>query len=199
MIFNKEIVLENDVALLRPLQESDYEHLVHFAINEPTLWIYSLVSAQGEQGMKNYISTALKKKLAKDSYPFIIYDKRMGKYAGCTRYYDFQELHKSTQLGYTWYGKEFWGTGLNKNCKLLLLSYAFETLGLDRVELRADNNNARSIAAMKSMGCTVEGILRSHVMGQDARRDSIILSILKDEWLGHAKSNLIEKISLIEY
>lgn len=81
------------------------------------------------------------------------------KHEGSTRFYDYQKTHNTIQLGYTWYGSEFWGTGLNQNCKHLMLSYAFNTLGIHRVEFRADNNNnnnKRSIAAMKKLGCTKE-------------------------------------------
>ena len=63
-------------------------------------------------------------------------------------------------LGYTWYGTEFQRTGLNRNCKYLLLYYAFDMLGVDRVEFRADLRNVKSIQAMKQIGCTQEGILR---------------------------------------
>ncbi len=191
MNFNDEIVLENERVKLRPLQNEDFDYLVSFALDEPTLWQYSLVSAKGESGMKNYISSALKARENKSAYPFIVYDKVADRYAGSTRFYDVQPGHKSTQLGYTWYGKDFWGTGLNKNCKFLMLEYMFEKLAWDRVEFRADNNNARSIAAMKSLGCTVEGIMRSHTLRDDGiRRDSIVLSILKDEWQGGLKEGL---------
>jgi RimJ/RimL family protein N-acetyltransferase len=96
------------------------------------------------------------------------------------------------QLGYTWYGKDFQGTGLNKHCKYLLLQFAFETLGMERVEFRADKNNSRSIAAMKSIGCVVEGVLRSQMPKYNTteRRDSIVLSILKGEWFDHVKEEL---------
>jgi RimJ/RimL family protein N-acetyltransferase len=77
---------------------------------------------------------------------------------------------------------------------MLLLQFAFETLDLDRVEFRADAKNARSIAAMKSIGCTVEGILRNNCAAPNGRRDSIVLSILKDEWFGGVKENLKSKI-----
>ncbi len=119
---------------------------------------------------------------------------KANKYAGSTRFYDINIPFKTLQLGYTWYGKEFHGTGLNKHCKFLLLSFAFEKLDMERVEFRADNNNERSIAAMKSIGCKVEGVLRSHQPTRDAgkRRDSIILSILKDEWFGGVKENLVQ-------
>ena len=76
-----------------------------------------------------------------------------------------------------------------------MLQFAFETLGLDRVEFRSDANNERSIAAMKSIGCTVEGVLRSNCKAITERRSSIILSILKDEWLDNVKENLTCKIS----
>jgi RimJ/RimL family protein N-acetyltransferase len=69
---------------------------------------------------------------------------------------------------------------------------------MERVEFRADNKNERSIAAMKSIGCTAEGVLRNHQPTRDAgiRRDSIILSILKDEWFGGVKENLRNKFGL---
>jgi len=67
---------------------------------------------------------------------------------------------------------------------------------MQRVEFRADNNNARSIAAMKSIGCKVDGILRSNMPTQNEkiRRDSIVLSILKDEWFGGVKEKLSQKL-----
>jgi len=99
------------------------------------------------------------------------------------------------ELGYTWYGEKFRGTGLNKNCKFLLLEFAFEQLGAVRVEFRADARNDTSIAAMKSIGCKAEGILRSHLpMQEGGRRDSIILSILKDEWESEVKENLFKRL-----
>ena len=103
---------------------------------------------------------------------------------------------KTVQLGYTWYGKDFRGTGLNKHCKYLLLQFAFETLGLERVEFRADNNNKRSIAAMQSIGCKIEGVMRNHMptLGSDLRRDSIVLSILRNEWFDEVKENLKNRL-----
>lgn len=194
--FPQNIILEDDFVMLRPLQEYDVENLLEISINEPETWEYSLVRANGRENLENYIQIALKAKENKTEFPFIIFDKKSGKYAGSTRFYDIQLPLKTLQLGYTWYGKDFRGTGLNKHCKLLLLQFAFETLGMERVEFRADNNNQRSIAAMKSIGCKVEGVLRNHMpkFGSQARRDSIILSILRDEWFGEVKDHLKAKI-----
>jgi RimJ/RimL family protein N-acetyltransferase len=184
-------VLENERILLRPLKDSDIEFLLPFAVNEPDTWKYSLISASGKEGMLGYIQSALAGRDSGKEYPFIVYDKKSGEYAGCTRFYDIQPANLSLQLGYTWYGEKFRGTGLNKHCKFLLLQFAFETLNMERVEFRADARNAKSLAAMKSIGCTLEGVLRGHFLLQDGtRRDSAILSILKSEWVNGVKANL---------
>ena len=129
-------------------------------------------------------------------YPFIVFDKLQNCYAGSTRFYDIQLSNQCLQLGYTWFGRQFQGTGLNKHCKFLLLEFAFDRMGIERVELRADSQNEKSIAAMKSIGCKVEGILRSTGLRQDGiRRDSIVLSILRDEWEGSVKENLRKKLN----
>lgn len=160
--FNKDYILENDKVKLIPLRRSDYENLVCFAIEEPELWTYSLMQANSPKKMKAYIEHALKAREDKKEYPFIVFDKTTNRFAGSTRFYDIQLNNESLQLGFTWYGKEFQGTGLNKNCKFLLLEFAFETVNMQRVEFRADNENKRSIAAMKSIGCVEEGVLRSN-------------------------------------
>lgn len=188
------ILLENERIALRPLSLDDLPHLQHFSLEEPELWTYSLVPANGKENLTRYIELALQKRKEGDSYPFIVFDKRTQQYAGSTRFYDIQPHHNTLQLGYTWYGKDFQGTGLNKNCKFLLLTYAFETLQIDRVEFRADAMNKKSIAAMKSIGCIEEGILRSNCQGISGRRDSIVLSILRSEWFQTVKSKLQSKI-----
>ena len=190
-----EYILEDERVLLRPLKATDLEFLLPFAIKEPDTWKYSGVSAKGEDGMKNYIDAALNGRLEGKEYPFIVYDKQTAEYAGSTRFYDIQPALQTVQLGYTWYGEKFRGTGLNKHCKFLLLQFAFESLDALRVEFRADARNEKSIAAMKSIGCTPEGILRSNMPLQDGgRRDSIVLSILKDEWDGGVKDNLLGRL-----
>ncbi len=188
--------LENARVLLRPLESNDLAHLLTFAENEPELWTYSLMPASGKENMENYLNRAVKFRQLGLEYPFIVWDKSKGAYAGSTRFYDIETTSGYLQLGYTWYGKEFQGTGLNRNCKYLMLAFAFDQCGFERVEFRADNNNARSIAAMKGIGCTVEGVLRSHTPKPDGsgRRDSIVLSILKAEWESHVKENLLNRM-----
>jgi len=188
-------ILENENVLLRPLLASDFENLLEFSEKEQDLWEFSLLTAAGKENMKQYLQTALDGRSQKKEYPFIVYDKRKNSYAGSTRFYDILPDYKTLQLGFTWYGKQFQGTGLNKNCKYLLLEFAFEKWQVERVEFRADNDNARSIAAMKSIGCKIDGVLRSNMPKRDGgRRDSIILSILTHEWKNEVKEMLGSKL-----
>jgi RimJ/RimL family protein N-acetyltransferase len=194
--FASNIVLEDDLVLLRPLQRTDIDNLLEISLNEPETWEYSLIRANGKENLEKYIDIAINARDNKIEFPFIVFDKKSGKYAGSTRFYDMSISYKTLQLGYTWYGSAFRGTGLNKHCKYLLLQYAFETMGMERVEFRADNNNQRSVAAMKSIGCKVEGVLRNHMptFGSDVRRDTIILSILREEWFSEVKENLKQRL-----
>jgi RimJ/RimL family protein N-acetyltransferase len=193
--FPENIVLSNERVMLRPLELADHEYLLPFAINEPDIWQYSPTPMGGADGLTKYISTTVQQRSEKKEYPFIVFDKKAGTYAGCSRFYDIQLANSTTQLGYTWYGKDFQRTGLNRNCKLLMLSYAFEKWGVERVEFRAHIKNERSIQAMKGIGCTVEGVLRSvSPAATGGRRDAIVLSILKDEWFNGLREKLLEKI-----
>ena len=114
-----------------------------------------------------------------------------------TRYYEISNEFKRLEIGFTWYGKAYQGTGLNKNCKYLLLEFAFEKLQMIRVGFGANSKNERSQKAMKSIGCTVEGILRRY--GRDAEgnvTDAIRLSILKEEWEARVKTHLKKQAGL---
>ncbi len=182
--FSREYILEDDRVRLRPLDRNDLDYLLPFAIQEPEIWQYSLIQPGSEEKMKKYLQLALDARSDRKEYPFIVFDKKSQSYAGSTRFYDIQPDYKTLQLGYTWYGSAYQGTGLNKRCKFLLLQFAFEHMGMVRVEFRADYSNKKSIAAMKSIGCVEEGVLREHLPKPDGsgRRDSIILSILATEW-----------------
>jgi len=187
--FSKDYVLEDDRVMLRPITLQDAMVLSEYVKNEPEIWQFSLVAIQKVEDLEGYIQTALQSRLDKTAYPFIVFDKASQTYVGSTRFYDMQLAFETTQLGYTWYGKKVWGTGLNAHCKFLLLQFAFEQMNLKRVEFRADNDNKRSIAAMQKIGCKVEGILRSHLPRPDGtRRDSIVLSITEEEWNGQVKA-----------
>lgn len=193
-----DIILENERVLLRPLMQEDAVYLSAYVKAEPTLWQFALTPITTAQEFDQYITSAVESRRLKTAYPFIVFDKLQNIHVGSTRFYDIQLDHGSTQFGYTWYSEKTWGTGLNEHCKLLLLTYAFETIGFERVEFRADNRNKRSIAAMQKIGCTIEGILRNHLPTSDGtRRDSIVLSILKEEW-PRIKAGFLARIKMLD-
>ena len=194
--FNEEYNLEDERVILRPLSVLDINSLAEYVKNEPELWKFSLVAINTEADLKAYIASAIEARNNKTAYTFIVYDKVSKSIVGSTRFYDIQLANETTQLGYTWYSKKVWGTGLNQHCKYLLLQFAFEQMNFKRVEFRADNDNKRSIAAMQKIGCTVEGVLRSHLPRPDgSRRDSIVLSITKEDWNNKVKALLESQLS----
>ena len=196
MHFKFDYILENENVLLKPLKESDFEHLLEYSENEPELWNFNASGANGAENLKKYIATALENKLKETEYPFIVIDKVENKIVGCTRFYLINLFNKTLDIGYTWYGKKYQGTGINKNCKYLLLEFAFEKLAMERVGFRANNRNERSINAMKSIGCIEEGVLRNFAFDAKGNRiDAIVLSILKDEWFTKVKLNLKKTIT----
>ena len=189
--FQNDYVLENEHALLRPLMKEDVRHLSVFSAHEPELWQYSLQSAAGIGNLTQYIEQAIAGRVAGHSYPFIIFCKKLKKYAGTTRFYHIDLVNGGCLLGYTWIGKEFQGTGLNRQCKWLLFQFAFEQCQFHRVALRSDINNLRSIRAMENLGCVSEGILREHIMLQDGSwRTSRLFAVLKTDWLREVKQKL---------
>lgn len=193
-IFSDQPILEDERVLLRALRKDDYESLLPYSLHEPDIWKYGLLTAAGEDNLRKYIDGAVANMEARKEYPFIVFDKKANRYAGSTRFYDIQQEYLTVQLGYTWYGTAFQRSGLNRHCKLLLLTYVFEQWGLERCEFRAHAGNEKSIQAMKDIGCVVEGILRNQMpLANGGRRDSIILSILKDEWFGGVKEMLKQK------
>lgn len=193
--FNQDYILEDEIALLRPLELSDEEHLLPFALHEADLFIYTWEKAIGADGLRTYLQNAMQARQDKKEYAFIVWDKRTKCYAGTTRFYDFQPERKFVQIGYTWYGKAFQGSGLNKCCKFLLFRFAFEHMGAEQVELSADVNNHRSIAAMKSVGCEPYGYVSDETIcpGQSCR-DRLHFRLLKSDWEKDIKANLALKI-----
>jgi len=194
--FEKDILLENDIVKLRPIHLSDVPYLLDISL-EPNIWDHSFIKGDGEKNLTNYISQAIQARKNKSAYTFIIYDKRKQQYVGSTRFSEINSFLNTIRLGYTWYGKQFQGTGLNKHCKYLLFKYAFETIGFERIGLGAYVENERSINAMLSVGCKKEGVFRNMFpsVSGEGRTDAILLSILKEEWLSSEKEKLQYKLT----
>ncbi len=118
--FNETYILENEFVRLSPLKQTDFEHLLKFSINEPELWRFNSGGANGAENLEKYIANAIKQRKEKKEYPFIVFDKRKNMFVGSTRFYTFNSLNETIDIGYTWYGKESHGDGINKHCKYLI-------------------------------------------------------------------------------
>ena len=176
------VTLENNRVLLRPLTLSDETELQCIA-NDRQLWIYGISDLSQPGELKHYIKNAIGDRDKGNSAIWIIFDKQVNKIAGCTRLAEISWKDERGQIGWTWIGKEFQGTGLNKAMKHLILKYGFEVLNLNRIELKADERNLQSRKAMKSIGATEEGTLRQHMKLHDGYlRNTVFYSILKSEW-----------------
>ena len=174
--------LQNQKVILRPLQQSDEELLWPIA-QEKELWIYGLKDLSIRENLSQYITSALADRTAGHCAVWVIIDTATGKVAGCTRLAEISWKDERGQIGWTWIGKAFQGSGLNKAMKYEILKYGFEVLGLNRIELKADERNVQSRKAILKLGATEEGILRQHMKIADGFiRNTVFYSVLKSEW-----------------
>jgi len=181
--FDEEIILENSFVLLRPINKTDLDHLLPVATKDEDLLQFSPAQICTRELLKTYIDTAVENKINKNRYAFTVFDKTGNRFAGSTSFLNISNPDDRLEIGSTWYGKEFQKTGLNRNCKYLLLQYAFDTLEAERVEFKTDERNLASRNAIEKIGGQFEGILRRHTLMSDGfRRNTICYSILKPEW-----------------
>jgi len=186
--FSQNIVLENNRVRLRPLDTADFEALKPAAF-DPAIWQFTLTRADDAVSLADYLATAVHDREAGRRYAFAIIDRETGQLAGSTSYYNLVPHDQRLSIGYTWVGRDFQRSGLNRAAKHLLLSYAFDHLGYERVELETDARNEQSQQAMRRMGATEEGTLRRHRLTQGGvRRDTVIFSIIRPEWEGLRQS-----------
>lgn len=175
--------LSNEKVILRPLRYED-EPLLRPVADQKELWMYGLSDLSQPGKLKRYIEKALLARDQETCAVWVIIDRESKKVAGCTRLAEISWEDERGQIGWTWIAKEFQGTGLNRAAKFEILKYGFETLGLNRIELKADERNLRSRKAILSIGATEEGILREHMKTHDGvLRNTVFYSILKSEWV----------------
>jgi RimJ/RimL family protein N-acetyltransferase len=182
-MFNDDLKLETEIVKLRLISSDDFKEFTQIS-NESSIWEYFTSDLNNEENIKNWIDEALDQHQVKIRYPFTIIDKILHRTAGSTSLGNISFRDKRIEIGWTWLGKKFQGSGINKQCKFLLLQYAFEVLNFERVEFKTDVLNLQARKALEKIGAVEEGILRSHtLMPHNRRRDTIFYSILKNEWL----------------
>ncbi|WP_400076531.1 GNAT family N-acetyltransferase [Winogradskyella sp. R77965] len=194
--FSEDYVIENKRVKLMPLQKSHIKDLIKISKDE-SIWIYFFEHGKDLESLTKYVESAIANRKLNKEYPFVIYDKKSNQFAGSTRLYEYSEDLGTIKLGHTWIGKDFQGTGLNKNSKYLLFQFAFDNLQVERIGFGAFSDNFVSIAAMESVGCKKEGVLRSLFPSINGvgRTDAILMSILKHEWEDSVRKQLKNKLT----
>jgi N-acetyltransferase len=169
-----EFLLPEHIEALRVLAKDD------------RIWEFTktlLIDEQYNQRFDDYITLALDRNALEKQVAFIIRKKIDNTIIGMTRYYGIDEKNKRLNIGYTWYIPSVWGKVYNKECKLILLAYAFEQLGFNRVGFEVAHQNLRSQQAVTKIGAIKEGELRKYALRPDGVfRNTVVFSIINDEW-----------------
>ena len=183
-------VLEGERVRLEPLSPEHAEDLAIAGEQDRTTYDFTWVPTATE--VAGYIHAQLGRKAAGKLAPYAQIDKATGRAVGSTSYWDPRlwpdgERLCAIEVGFTWLARSAQGTGINAEAKYLLFRHAFEVWNVARVDLKTDARNARSRAAIESVGARFEGVLRnwskSWAPGEDGRlRDSAIFSITDTEW-----------------
>lgn len=184
-----DLVLETNKAILRPIEESDRDSFLNLAKQDEEMWKYFSLNLGNEAQLTKWMEMAFADKKAETRRPFTIIDKASGQIAGSSSMGNISYYDLRLEIGWSWLGKDFRSTGLNKHAKFSMMRYAFEELNFERVEFKTDVQNERARQGLRKVGGIEEGILRSHMtMWNNRRRTSIYYSVLKDEWPGLRKT-----------
>jgi RimJ/RimL family protein N-acetyltransferase len=183
MMIIQPVTLIGKLIRLEPLSETHVADLAQVGIDE-NIWRYMLYGEiHTEEDLRGWVRDILGRQKRGTDLPFTVIDLESGKAIGCTRYLDIHPDDRNLEIGGTWYGAPYQGTGVNTEAKYLLLCHAFENLGCIRVQLKTDLRNLRSQSAIKRIGARKEGVLRDHMILNDGTvRSSVYYSILKREW-----------------
>jgi RimJ/RimL family protein N-acetyltransferase len=187
--FVEPVVLEGRHARLEPLTAS---HLagIRAAAADGELWRLWYTSVPAPEATAQWLDRALDMRERQDAMPFAVLDTARGDVVGSTRYFNVDAANRRLEIGHTWYAKGAQRTPINTECKLLLLTHAFEKLGCIAVEFRTHWFNHASRAAIARLGAKQDGVLRNHqLMPDGGRRDTVVFSILDGEWTA-VKSHL---------
>ncbi|HEX7047924.1 MAG TPA: GNAT family protein [Gammaproteobacteria bacterium] len=186
-------VLNGKHVRLEPLSLDHLEALCWIGL-DADLWRWTPQQISTREQLRDYVETALREREREVSIPFVIVSLADNTVAGCTRYGNIDTHNKRLEIGWTWIGKQWQRTAVNTETKLLLMTHAFETLGVNRVELKTDALNVRSRNAILRIGAKEEGTLRKHIVTDSGRlRDTVYFSVLDDEW-EKVKNGLEERL-----
>ena len=177
------VTLTGRFVRLEPLQPGHADDLAE-AGRDPSVWRWMPQAPVADaESARAYIGQALDAQAGGTEQPFAVVSLANGRAVGSTRYMDVRPAHRGLEIGGTWYAPGHQRTGVNTDCKLLLLRHAFEALGCLRVQLKTDQRNERSQRAIERIGASLEGVLRDHMILHDGHvRSTVMYSVVAREW-----------------
>lgn len=194
-MFDRTIILSTKKVTLRLLKIEDVDALFKVS-NDISIFDYFPVVFKVKEDLKQWVTERLEQFKKQEWLSFVIINNETNEIIGSTSFLGISLYNKRVEIGATWLGKEFQGKGFNIPSKYLLLTYAFETLDLERVELKTDELNLQSRKAIEKIGATQEGVFRSHMtMPNNRRRDTAYYSIIKSDWL-EIKNRIFKNVNL---
>ncbi|HEX3631759.1 MAG TPA: GNAT family protein [Casimicrobiaceae bacterium] len=182
MAFIEPVTLKGEHATLEPL-DAKHEAALREAAADGELWRLWYTSVAPPDKIGDYIARALDMRERLGAMPFAVRQNATGDIIGCTRYFNVDAANRRLEIGHTWYSKRAQRTAINTECKLLLLTHAFDVLRCIAVEFRTHWFNHASRAAIERLGAKQDGVLRNHqLMPDGSKRDTVVFSIIDGEW-----------------
>jgi N-acetyltransferase len=177
------VTLTGRLVRLEPLSEAHVADLAAVGLDE-RIWQYMLYGElRTEAQLRSWVQDMLQRQARGTDLAFAVVHLPTGRAIGGTRYLEIRPEHRNLEIGGTWYGLAYQGTGVNTECKYLLLRQAFETLGVLRVQFKTDLRNVHSQRAIERLGAVKEGVLRDHLITLSGYvRSSVFYSVLAAEW-----------------
>jgi N-acetyltransferase len=170
--------LSGAIVRLEPLT-AEHASEIEAASNDPRIWTHTAFARTA----KDYVSAALIAMEMGEQIPFVVRRLSDAKVVGMSRLFEIDAHHLRCEIGYTWYIPEEWGTKVNPESKLLLMTHCFEAWSARRVQFKTDHENLRSQAAIAKLGAHKEGVLRAHMIRPDGtQRHSVIYSVTREDW-----------------
>jgi RimJ/RimL family protein N-acetyltransferase len=193
MAFVEPLTLEGRHVTLEPLGR---EHAagIRGAAADGELWRLWYTGVPAPEKTEAWIDAALAMREKQGAMPFAVREKTTREIVGSTRYFNVEAAHRRLEIGHTWYARRAQRTAVNSECKLLLLTHAFEALACIAVEFRTSYFNFQSREAIARLGAKQDGILRNHQIQPDGTlRDTVVFSIIEGEWPA-VKRNLVFRL-----
>lgn len=174
--------LSNQLISLVPIT-LEHIHAMRSLSSDSDIWKWYTEDLTNPDELERWMLNRLHESSKGDQMTYTVILNESGKVIGSTSYGHIDWEEKGIEIGWTWLGKAYIGSGINKQMKFLMLQHAFEMMEIERLELRTDEQNIRSRKAMEKIGAQYDGVLRNHRRTQGGkRRNTVIYSIIRSEW-----------------